>query len=52
MTAAALARFAAEALAALQDRDHDPLEAEERAAIFGCTVEEAERAQPNKKPQR
>lgn len=34
MTAAALARFAAEALAALQDRDHDPHEAEERAAIF------------------
>jgi hypothetical protein len=35
VTAAWLARFAAEALAALQEREPDPIEDAERAAVFG-----------------
>ena len=38
MTAAALARFAAEALAALQARERDPVEDIERAAHFGASM--------------
>jgi len=35
MTAAWLARFAAEAFAALQQREPDPIEDAERRAVFG-----------------
>jgi hypothetical protein len=38
MTAAWLARFAAEALAALQAREPDPIEDAERAAHFGASM--------------
>jgi len=38
MTAAWLARFAAEALAALQGRERDPIEDAERAAHFGASM--------------
>ena len=41
MTAAALARFAAEALAALQARERDPVEDAERAAHFSAPAEPA-----------
>ena len=39
MTAAALARFAAEAFAALQARERDPIEDIERAAHFSAPPE-------------
>ena len=38
MTAAALARFAAEAYAALQARERDPVKDIERAAYFGAST--------------